>query len=96
MSRTEYAIPDGWRPAAGGHVTLLATRDEPVPPPGKWRIVSRSPSTASWWLQAADDAARAWANRNPTRVSSGCIDEQGRRLMPYGYAPPKTTRRTGR
>jgi hypothetical protein len=85
VNRAELLVPDGWRPARGNRVTVLASKDDPRPPAGVWRVVDRAP--AGWWLIPHDDTAREWARRWPNQVTQGCVEVSGRRLIPPGHTP---------
>ena len=98
MSRADLLVPEGWKPARGARVTVLASRDEPYPPRGVWRIIDRSSSGpgAWWWAVPVDDEARAWADAHPARIVSRCIDLNGLRLVPPGHKPRPVERKGGR
>lgn len=90
MSRAELLLPAGWAPRAGRLVELIDAPDSPAPP-GRWRILDAAPG--GWWIQPADDAARAWAAGHPQQMLQGCLTSldgrQGcpeRRMVPPGYA----------
>jgi hypothetical protein len=98
VSRAELLVPEGWRPRINARVSVLATADEPAIP-GAWRLLDRSPGGPGphWWAQPADDAARAWAQRNPGRIVQGCLEVKGLRCVPPGTRPrPSSTRAGGR
>jgi len=83
-ARGTLLVPEGWTPRRGSVVAILAAKDVPAIP-GRWFVFERAPG--GWWAQPRDDTARAWAQRNPHAVTSGCIEVPGRRLVPFGHAP---------
>lgn len=92
--RGDLLVPEGWAPRRGSTVAVLASRDEPVPPSGAWRVVEHAPEAGTWWLLPHDDAARAWRDKHRTRIVTGCLAMSGRRLVPPGHKPrPAETRK---
>jgi len=85
--RTALLIPDGWAPKRGSVVEVLATKDDPTPPAGTWRVFEQAPGTGTWWLTPTSDEARAWGKRWPNRVTSACVAVSGLQLVPKGYRP---------
>jgi hypothetical protein len=53
-------------------------------PAGVWRCVDRSPGTGEWWLQPADEDARAWlaAPHCPLQPVQGCVSYPSRLMRP--------------
>jgi hypothetical protein len=84
VTRASLLVPEGWKPRPGIRVEIQATKDAPSPPLGVWRVIDRSP--AGWWLQPADDRARAWAQHWPNALTQGCVEQPGRLLVPPGTA----------
>jgi hypothetical protein len=98
VSRAELLVPEGWTPRRGSLVTVLASRDEPYPPRGTWRVFDRSNGEPGphWWALPVDDEARTWADGHPSRIVSGCLELKGARLVPPGHKPRPAERKGAR
>jgi hypothetical protein len=89
--RRDLPIPEGWRPGRNMRVEVHPhEKFDPHPPAGVWRIVDRSPGSPGphWWMQPHDDVARRWAERNPARIISGCVEVKGLLIVPPGTPVP--------
>ena len=88
MSRAEQLLPEGWKPSRHSVVTLEATKDEPAPPHGLWRVFDQAPGAGMWWLMPSDDAASDWARRFPGQMTTGCISRKAGQMIPRGFRRP--------
>lgn len=91
MSEDPRALnPIGWAPKPGGHVRIAAdpkaAPDVPPPPAGVWVVIDRAPEARTWWVQARDEDAKAWAAAHRGDVVSGCVAVAGRWLTPASTA----------
>jgi hypothetical protein len=86
MNRAELLVPDGWKPKPGARVTVQPSKDMPQPPGGVWKVLDRGPSSNGWWLMPSDETAKAWAKHWPNQLTQGCIEVNGRLLVPPGRA----------
>ena len=91
MSRADQLLPEGWKPRLGSTVHVEASKDEPSPPHGTWKAVSKAPGAGQWWLLPVDEAARAWAKHWPGQMTTGHISRTGRVLVPVGFRRPRAS-----
>lgn len=62
---------------------MKGAADEPEPPSGTWKLISRNDrGPQHWWAMALDADAKGWATSHPGVVLSGCVDADGSQLTP--------------
>lgn len=75
---------DRWAPRLGATVRFRETHEhEDDLPSGTWKLISRNDrGPAHWWAMAISTDARAWVLAHPGVTLSGCVDADGRDLLP--------------